>query len=65
MRQEKFKKLMDGLNELTPFQRRKMIEALSERTPLDSTLEVVNSREVNHQKCPNLDVLPSQAHACK
>lgn len=53
MRQDKFKKLMDGLDELTPRQRQKVVETLSEKTPLDDTLEVVNSREVNHQRCPN------------
>lgn len=53
MRQEKFKKMMAGLDELTPRQRKKMVEMLSKKTPLDDTLEVVNSREVNHLKCPN------------
>jgi transposase-like protein len=53
MRQDKFKKLIDGLDELTPRQRQKVVETLSEKTPLDDTLQVVNSRKVNHQRCPN------------
>ena len=53
MRQDEFKRLMAGLNELTSRQRKKVVEALSERTPLDDTLEIVNSREANHLQCPN------------
>lgn len=53
MRQEEFKKMMAGIGELTPSQRKKMIEALSEKTPLQDTLEVVNSRQTNHLSCPS------------
>jgi transposase-like protein len=53
MRQEKFKRLMAGLDELTPGQRQKLVEALSEKTSLDEALEIVNSRKVNHLRCPS------------